>query len=124
LPRGLIGSSRVWESATPFVIPAQRHTMRRNGKQRPNERPERVVEKLLNIAGLRVPTNIELLEEMKDREWVKIHGAMSRQTAEDREPGRFRPGYRMRITFPESVDGPLILGDSAHFGVGVFRAVS
>jgi CRISPR-associated protein Csb2 len=123
LPRWFIGSSKVWESATPFVIPAQRHTVRRNGKQRPNEKPERVVEKLLIAAGLRVPTKIELLEEMKDREWVKIHGALSRQAAEHREPGRFRPGYRMRITFPDSVNGPLILGDSAHFGVGVFRAI-
>lgn len=29
-------------------------------------------------------------------------------------------GYGFRITFPDSVDGPLALGYGAHFGLGLF----
>lgn len=123
LPRGFRDPSNVWESATPFVIPAQRHTTRRNGQQRPSETPQRSIERLLAGSGFPTPSKIELVGEMKDREWVRLHDPFRGRAAQDREEGRFRPGYRARITFPEPVAGPLILGDSAHFGVGLFRAV-
>lgn len=34
-----------------------------------------------------------------------------------------RPGHFFRLTFPESVAGPLCVGHSCHFGLGLFHVV-
>ena len=40
----------------------------------------------------------------------------------DKAPPQTRP-YALRLTFPEPISGPLCLGHSSHFGLGLFAAV-
>ncbi len=124
LPKQFQATARVWESVTPFVRPHNRHVRRPNGKLRPEEEPEGLCSKLIEkVWGVR-PLQVEPLK--ADAPWVKLHEtAVMRQ---ERRAGRRRtphvgPGYFLRVTFAEEFQGPLIVGDSAHFGLGVFRAV-
>jgi hypothetical protein len=61
-----------------------------------------------------------------DGPWVKLHETAAmrrdRRLGENRTPN-VGPGYHLRVTFEDEFTGPLILGDSAHFGLGVFRGI-
>lgn len=122
-PRALSAQARVWESVTPFVPPSNRHAFRRNGRVRAAERPEascaRLVEKLV---GQRPA--VELLSE--EPLWTRLHEPHAKR-AERKEEGQrqalARPGYFLRLRFDEPVQGPLLVGDSAHFGLGLFGAL-
>lgn len=120
-PAGFESGSRVWESVTPFVPPAQRFHFRKNGRERPGESAERLLAKLAVAAGYPEPSLVELIG---DPIWVALHHTQERreQFAKTRTPF-VRPGRYLRVTFPESIRGPLALGDSCHFGLGLFRAV-
>ena len=111
----------VWTSATPFVIPGQRKRFRENGRLRPGETPERLLEKLLIAQGLPVP-RIEPAPGDEPIEWVAIHETREQRTV--RRENRTRavlPSHRFRLTFPEPVTGPICVGHSSHFGLGLFR---
>jgi len=125
LPRQFQISARVWESVTPFVRPHNRHFHRSNGKSRPEEEPEnicgRLIEKVWGVSPVRI-------EKMRDTApWVKLHetAAMRREhrTGGNRTP-HVGPGYYLRVTFSKEFQGPLIIGDSAHYGLGVFQGIS
>lgn len=124
LPKQFHAKARVWESATPFVRPHNRHFRRSNGKSRPEEEPEKVCASLIEkIWGAR-PSQVETVR--ADTPWVKLHETAAMR--KDRGGGRNRtayvgPGHYLRVTFSEEFQGPLIVGDSAHFGLGVFRGV-
>lgn len=128
-------SSIIWRSLTPFVPPASRKRFRKNGRERPGETPEMVVYKIGKKKGLPQPIRVEImasdghwiergaqdtLAEMKSS-WLTIH-----HTLKERKglPGSTRPnrspGYYLRLTFNQPVRGPLILGESSHFGLGLF----
>jgi CRISPR-associated protein Csb2 len=114
-PEGLFAKSRVWKTITPFVPPAERHRFRK-GRERSSESIERIVTKLLN--GKASPSYVEITSRS---EWVKLHETLERRRLriKSRTPW-VRPGYHLKITFQEEVSGPLILGDSCHFGLGLF----
>jgi CRISPR-associated protein Csb2 len=118
-PKILLGSSRVWQSVTPFVPPAQRHRFRKNGRKRTGESLERIVSKLLDGTAV-----VEKLEEIDEVTWVTLHETRERRRLR-KETGTpwMRPGYRLRITFDNEVRAPLIIGDSCHFGLGLFAPV-
>lgn len=123
-PVGLLSASHVWESATPFVPPAHRHRFRKNGRLRSGESLERILAILLRTEEKPEPIASILLDDDQDRVWVNLHETRDRRFS--RESSRtpwVRPGFRFRVTFPVSVQGPLILGDSSHFGLGLFMAV-
>lgn len=124
LPREFSGTSRVWESVTPFVPPASRHRFRKNGKVRTSELPEVICARMVAEFVGRQPT-VEMIGD--GPLWSKLHEPL-RQRAVRREEGEtmslMRPGYLLRLRFDEPVTGPLIAGDSAHFGLGLFRAVT
>ncbi len=124
LPKHFEARARVWESVTPFVRPHNRHAQRSNGKSRPEEEPENICGRLIEkVWGVR-PIRVERIRD--DAPWVKLH-----ETAEmrrERRAGGDRqlhvgPGYYLRVYFAEEFQGPLIVGDSAHYGLGVFRAI-
>jgi len=124
LPKQFRAKARVWESVTPFVPPRNRHVRRRNGKSRPDEAPEAACGKLIEkMWGVR-PAQVGRIR--TDAPWIKLHETAAMR--EDRRTGRRRtphtgPGYYLRVTFPQEFQGPLIVGDSAHFGLGVFRGI-
>lgn len=123
LPKQFLAKARVWESVTPFVRPHNRHVRRSNGKPRPEEEPETVCGRLIEkMWGVR-PVQVEPIR--VDAPWVKLHETATMR--QERRAGRIRtphvgPGYYLRVTFAEEFQGPLIVGDSAHFGLGVFRS--
>lgn len=114
-------SGRVWESVTPFVLPAGRHRLRGNGRPRAGESPTASLQKLAVRFGLPEP-QVDLVRQ--EPTWVTIHETPGERGRRARERGtRMRPGHVFRLTFPEPVAGPLCVGHSCHFGLGLFRSV-
>ena len=109
------GRSQVWESLTPYVPP--RHHLR-NGKPRQRESLVAQIRRELSLRGF-VDTNGIKIEQLSDPSWVAVHiprgGATKRTFIGDRR------GYRLRLTFREPIEGPLRLGHSSSFGLGLFR---
>lgn len=112
-PPGLDGvSAREWRSVTPFVPP--RHHLRPSGRARPEEALDVQVAAELKNRGVEVAFEAEA----DAPEWVAIHhtrGEVRRAT------WGHRRGYRLRLRFQVPVAGPIIIGHSATFGLGLFR---
>jgi len=128
----LLGPSEDWVSATPFIAP--RHLKRRGRKRDPLEwthGPDGRAEFLRAM----------LIEELAHRgridpTWtsgVKIEPfeaglrrirplAFDRRRRKPGDDGHLRSHGFFRIRFPERVRGPLALGHSSHFGLGLFLA--
>jgi CRISPR-associated protein Csb2 len=120
-PPGFFTESNTWVSVTPFVPPGNRRRFRSDGHERPGETPERLVEKLLYKCGYPAPDYVEILDGSQQSEWVVVHVTRTERMARLREGiNSTRPGCRMRISFAAPVKGPLALGHSAHFGLGLF----
>jgi CRISPR-associated protein Csb2 len=114
------GPGRVWETATPFLLPAGRRRWR-HGRQRPGETPQACLRKLLGRFGFPEP-EVEAIAE--GPVWVTIHESPGERRRRSQQRGtRMRPGHRFRVTFPSPVSGPLCVGHSCHFGLGLFRRV-
>jgi CRISPR-associated protein Csb2 len=112
LPAEINAKSRYWETATPYV--PSRHVLARNGKPKPGHSvAEQVLADLTN-AGF-PSAEIEVVE--RARRWVKVHRPkrLRSETTND-----LKLGYRICLTFGDPVCGPLALGHSAHFGIGLF----
>lgn len=122
-PRGFAfhaPASAVWSSATPFVTPGGRRRFRRSGRLRPGETPERLLTKLLTNAGY-PERSLELLTNETEAEWVAIHETNEQRNRRRAERTRaVLPGYRFRVRFTEPVAGPICVGHSCHFGLGLF----
>ena len=123
-PAGLLSESLVWESVTPFVPPANRHRFRKNGRLRPGESIDRILSILLQAESKPEPRRVTLLGDEQEQVWVNLHETRTMRFSResDRTPW-VRPGFRLQVEFPVPVRGPLILGDSSHFGLGLFLPV-
>jgi len=121
LPAAFIAEARVWRSVTPFVPPAGRHRFRKNGRERSGESPEHLLTKLLQKAGKPAPNKVTLIQGQGEMCWMNLHETRQRRQLrkEIRTPW-VRPGVLLQIEFEKSVHGPLVLGDSSHFGLGLF----
>jgi CRISPR-associated protein Csb2 len=120
-PRGFLSESRVWESVTPFVPPSERHRFRKNGRERPGESIERLLTKLLLSENKPAPEEVTVFKGSEDAGWLNLHETRNRRILKtDSHTPWVRPGFRVRIEFPAPVTGPIILGDSCHFGLGLF----
>lgn len=114
-PLGFDGTrARVWESLTPYVPP--RHHLRK-GNPRPNETIEAQVQRELKLHDVPNAENAAI-KVMGDPLWVAVH-VPARKRAHRAFVGS-RPGYRVRIELPDLVSGPILLGHSSHFGLGLF----
>jgi len=115
-PPGFDGATAaVWESVTPYVPP--RHHLRR-GKPRLRESLQHQVRRELSLRGLG-EAELAAVEQMGDPEWVAVH-----LPRKERSRVAFigdRRGYRLRLRFPSPVAGPIRLGHSSSFGLGLFR---
>jgi len=120
------GQKRVWASSTPFVLPAGRRRFRRNERQRAGETPQACLQELLARYGY-PPAEVILTHgtNIADQEWVTVHEAAGNQRSRQSErTTRMLPGFRFTVSFEAPITGPLAVGHSCHFGLGLFAAQS
>jgi len=101
-----------WRTMTPFV-PAQ-HIYDRHGNEKPGKSLRNQILNELQNHGLRADgATIEVLRS----QWVKIHQPCSERGDKTNTSKR---GHHFRLTFTEPISGPIALGHSCHFGLGLF----
>jgi len=96
---------RIWKSMTPFVLPREWHT---HGKS-----TESLIRKHCRKVTGHEPVSVRIAENSLDA--VRIH----RKGGERGKPTAF--GYLVEMEFEEPLEGHISLGDSSHFGLGLFR---
>ena len=104
-----------WESVTPYVPP--RHHLR-GGKEREGESMAEQIQRELARRGLAEAVEVELVGPPA---WVSVH--VPRREAHQRAFIGDRRGQAIRLRFPAPVTGPIRLGHSSSFGLGLFRPV-
>lgn len=117
-PPGFDGiGARCWESVTPYVPP--RHYLR-GGKQRDRESVTAQIHRELSQRGF---TNAEQIgvEPIGQASWVAVHVPQREASRRAFLGGRY--GIAVRLVFPAPVVGPIRLGHSSSFGLGLFRPV-
>jgi CRISPR-associated protein Csb2 len=124
------GPSHTWISATPFIV--TRFPKARGKKKDPVEllglENQREFARQVLIEEIRraYPDLIELVkvEYLNEEHRCGAHGLRPIQFKRYRQKrgddGGSRPAGVFRIVFPESVHGPICLGHSSHFGLGLF----
>lgn len=113
LPFDLCAESRVWKSVTPYI--PSRHVLGRNGKPKPGHSVELQIS--AELADLGLPT-VEVVVDERSSGWVKVHIPKS-----SRQTNAMKRGYYATITFMQPVGGPIALGHSSHFGLGLLVPV-
>jgi len=108
-------SSRVWESVTPYVPP--RHHLR-GGKGREGESFAEQI--LREIRARRIAEDVEV-ELVGEPLWVSVH--VPRRESHKRAFIGDRRGQMVRLRFATPVVGPIRLGHSSSFGLGLFRPI-
>jgi CRISPR-associated protein Csb2 len=106
---------------TPYVPP--RHHLRGGDKEREGESlPEQILREVQGreIAQL---VNVELVnvELVDSPQWVSVH--VPQREANKRAFIGDRRGQMIRLRFPTPVAGPVRLGHSSSFGLGLFRPI-
>jgi len=101
-----------WETLTPFVPP--RHVFNRQGKAKAENSVDAQVRTELENRGFN-SENVEI--RVEDAGWVKVHQAKGEKGGPSNMDKR---GYNIKLAFASPMSGPLFLGASSHFGLGVF----
>lgn len=118
-PPGFDGSPAVlWESMTPYVPP--RHHLR-GAKPRVRESVPSQISRELAMRRVVGAEHVQI-EEIADAAWVAVH--IPRREAGKRAFLGDRRGYWIRLRFRAPIIGPLRLGHSSSFGLGLFRPVT
>lgn len=115
-PPGFDGASATaWRTLTPYVPP--RHYLR-GGKVRESETVENQIRR--ELAARSYGAGIELLsvEEIAPPAWVAVH--VPRRHADQHPFIGDRRGYMLCLAFETPIAGPLRLGHSSSFGLGLF----
>lgn len=107
----------VWESLTPYVPP--RHYLR-GGKPRASESLPNQIRRELILREVNAGEQIDV-QEIASPAWVAVHSP--RIKAAERAFLGDRRGYWVRLSFQEPIAGPLRLGHSSSFGLGLFKPV-
>jgi CRISPR-associated protein Csb2 len=116
-PPGLDATTHhAWKSLTPYVPP--RHVYGRSGKEKPGCSVAEQLSGELEDRGFPVG---RLIAAVTDHEWVKIHRNKSER---DGRTNNDKLGYTVKLTFCEPVKGPISVGASSHFGLGLFVPVA
>lgn len=120
-PPGFDGRlARTWEAMTPYVPP--RHYLR-DGNPRASESIAKQIRRELSFRHVSSAEQVEV-KEMADSTWVTVHLLGRNARAAERMFLGDRRAYWLRLIFPEPVAGPIRLGHSSTFGLGLFRPVS
>jgi CRISPR-associated protein Csb2 len=113
-PPGFDGhASKVWESVTPYVPP--RHHLR-GGKEREGESMEQQIRR--EVQGREIAHDVEV-DLAGPPQWVAVH--VARREANKRAFIGDRRGQMLRLRFTMPVVGPIRLGHSSSFGLGLFK---
>ncbi len=104
-----------WVSLTPYVPP--RHVYGRSGKEKAGCSVAAQLNDELKRRGYPVERLICGIEECG---WVKVHRIKQERDARTNDS---KLGYSVKLTFSEPVKGPISLGASCHFGLGLFVPV-
>lgn len=130
---GFLGPSRIWKSETPFIT--TRFQKERGTKKDPpellgldNQRAfARYVlrDEIRRLRELRPeipePLSVEFLNNEHRMSAHKLRPIQFKRFRQKRsDDGGRRPAGAFRIVFPEPVLGPICLGHSSHFGLGLF----
>jgi CRISPR-associated protein Csb2 len=107
---------RVWNSLTEYVPP--RHVYGRNGKEKQGCS---VQEQLISELSGRGFDTSGLAISLGESGWVKTHRIKSDR---DARTNNNKLSYAVKLIFREPVKGPVVLGTSCHFGLGLFVPVS
>ncbi|QUV79765.1 type I-G CRISPR-associated protein Csb2 [Chloracidobacterium thermophilum] len=115
-PPGFDGQpSKVWESVTPYVPP--RHYLR-SGKVRAGESIAEQICREVRKREIAQDVQVDLLG---TPQWVAVH--VPPRKATERTFIGDRRGQMVRLRFDKLVVGPIRLGHSSSFGLGLFRPV-
>ncbi|MBX3273831.1 MAG: type I-U CRISPR-associated protein Cas5/Cas6 [Sandaracinaceae bacterium] len=109
----LVGTARVWQTATPFVPP--RHLKKRGANTLAGQ-----IAAELETRGL-PPAEVEVLP------WSSATHALRHYVRRRRGRGPQPPvdaAFVVRLAFAEPVTGPICLGYASHYGLGCFTATS
>jgi CRISPR-associated protein Csb2 len=129
LRASLLEEGNVWTSATPFLV--TRHMKRRGQKRDPRaffETPEgktdfikQVLREELERRGLyQDGVEIEMLESVGTAHRLRPIEFCLRRPHKPGDDGPSRPRGLFQLRFPQPVSGPIALGHSCHFGLGLF----
>lgn len=113
--KNVFGESRIWETLIPYVPPL--HVYRENGKPKSGAGVETQI--LSHLVKLGLPSAEPTVLQSRDEsiQWMKVHRPRRSRSGPTNDDKR---AYRVRITFSEMIQGPLFLGHSSHFGLGLF----
>lgn len=116
-PPGFVRDERwtIWESVTPYVPP--RHHVRRDGASRPRDQINSQVGRELQQLGLTADVEVAAL----GPSWTGVH--LPRRDRRHPSETPKRRGFALRLKFARPVAGPIALGHSSHYGLGLFRPV-
>ncbi len=115
-PPGFDGTQvRRWESMTPYVPP--RHHLRK-GHERSGEALVTQIRRELEVRGVAAGGDVDV-DVLDQTSWVAVHTPRREGRAAARQGDR--RGYWVRLTFQAPVHGPIRLGHSSSFGLGLFR---
>ena len=103
--------SRIWDSATPFILP-------KSLDRRSKRTIQGQVNSELACRGFPTVEKVEVVAELTTRLRHFV-----RRRRHGKAPPKCDMGYGMRLTFAEPVKGPILLGYASHYGLGRFRAV-
>lgn len=106
-------SSTIWESVTPYVPP--RHHLR-GGRERDSESTAEQVRRELLQRGIDRHVDVESIGSPM---WVSVH--VPKREANRRTSIGGRRGQMLRLRFRAPLTGPIRLGHSSSFGLGLFR---
>lgn len=119
-PTGFDGASvTAWRTLTPYV-PA-RHNLR-GGKVRESETIDNQIRREIATRGYASSTELLSVEEIAPPTWVAVH--VPRRQADRRPFIGDRRGYLLQIVFSRPLAGPVRLGHSSSFGLGLFSPVA
>jgi CRISPR-associated protein Csb2 len=128
----LFGPSTTWISATPFIV--TRHLKKNGRKKDPpellgpqNQRAfarQVLIEEITRLREFRPeipePASVEFLNDHRIGRHRLLPIQFKRFRQKRTDDGGRRPAGAFRITFPTPVTGPICLGHSSHFGMGLF----
>lgn len=107
-----------WETVTPYVPP--RHVYNRKGQIKPGESPEEQLRIELARQGYDT-TGLTIGVDIQAAEWTRVHRP---RRSRDDPANTERRGYHALLMFNTPVRGPISVGHSSHFGLGLFLGVN
>jgi CRISPR-associated protein Csb2 len=113
--KNIFGESVVWETLTPFVPPL--HIFGRNKKPKKGCEIGTQIKKMLSTCELPTASATVLSPSDAPAQWVKVHRPHRSRHEQANDDKR---AFRIRLQFEKPVKGPIFLGHSCHFGLGLF----